>query len=381
MPHGDIRIAIKLGSQNGQQAPVQFDCRHVSGGLCQPARQVPQAGTDFHDVVCRSDRRRTDNAVEYLFIPEEILPEALFRMISVVGEQLFGVHGCIVARRPTPGERGQPVPAFRRAGDWRTAASFPRLTVGQVAGSISGLSACVGAAISGRFAAPVNHFQEHSHQHNMLPLRDANPTRHTPYVTISLIVINVLIFLFEVMLDLGGQLGPFIARWGFVPALLQSDPSQAGVTILTGMFLHGGWLHLGGNMLYLWIFGDNVEDRLGRGRFLLFYLLTGAIAALAQWAIEPDSIVPVVGASGAIAGVLGGYLLLFPRAQVLTAVFVVIFYAVRPLPAVLVLGRLVCGPAVSGHAQFAGRRGSLRRRRLFCPPRWVCRRLFAGKGV
>ena len=171
----------------------------------------------------------------------------------------------------------------------------------------------------------------------MLPLRDANPTRHTPYVTITLIVINVLVFLFEFVLDLNGTLGAFIGRWGFRPATLQSDPLVAGVTIFSGMFLHGGWLHLGGNMLYLWIFGDNVEDRLGGVRFIIFYLLTGVLATLAQWAIEPNSIIPVIGASGAISGVLGAYLLLYPRAQITTAIFVVIFYTVRKLPAVLVL--------------------------------------------
>ena len=171
----------------------------------------------------------------------------------------------------------------------------------------------------------------------MLPLRDANPTRHTPYVTISLIVINVLVSVYAYTQQLGGTLGLFYSRWGFTPAMLELDPLRAGVTIFTGMFLHGGALHLGGNMLYLWIFGDNIEDRLGPFRFLLFYLFTGVLAALAQWAIEPGSPIPVIGASGAVAGVLGGYLLLYPRAKVMTAIFVVIFYAVRPLPAVLVL--------------------------------------------
>src|SRR5512138_1031316 len=138
----------------------------------------------------------------------------------------------------------------------------------------------------------------------MIPLRDVIPSRTTPFVTISLVVVNVLVFLYE--LSLGRFINEFMYAFGLVPAEFRLS------AVFTSMFLHGGFLHVAGNMLYLWIFGDNVEDRMGHGRFIVFYLLCGIAAALAQTAMAPDSTVPMVGASGAIAGVMGAYFVLYP---------------------------------------------------------------------
>ena len=136
----------------------------------------------------------------------------------------------------------------------------------------------------------------------MIPLRDVIPSRTTPYVTVTLIVLNGLIFAYQFLLGSGVQ--EFIYVFGLVPA------EFSWPTVFTSMFLHGGLMHAGGNMLYLWIFGDNVEDRMGHGRFVAFYLLCGVAAALAQTWVSPDSVVPMVGASGAIAGVMGAYFVL-----------------------------------------------------------------------
>lgn len=161
----------------------------------------------------------------------------------------------------------------------------------------------------------------------MIPLRDDNPSGRTPIVSRSLIVLCVLVFLWQ--LAAGGRHGEaVIYSLGLIPSVLfghvDLPPELAivppSVTILTSMFLHGGWLHLIGNMLYLWIFGDNVEDAMGHGRFLVFYVLCGAAAALAQAVPDPSSTIPMVGASGAISGVLGAYLLLYPHARVLVAI-------------------------------------------------------------
>jgi membrane associated rhomboid family serine protease len=164
----------------------------------------------------------------------------------------------------------------------------------------------------------------------MIPLRDVIPSRTTPFVTISLVIVNALVFLFE--LSLGEQVNAFIFEFGLVPA----DFSWANV--LTSMFLHGGFLHAAGNMLYLWIFGDNVEDRMGHGRFLTFYILCGAAAALAQTITVPDSTVPMVGASGAIAGVMGAYFVLYPHSRIVTLVTLLFFWQIMEVPAVLFLG-------------------------------------------
>ena len=177
----------------------------------------------------------------------------------------------------------------------------------------------------------------------MFPLRDENPSHSVPVVTRVLIVVNALVFIYQVML--GPEVGYFMLEWGMVPARLSlalqrgGEPwSGPGLTLVSSMFLHGGWLHLVGNMWYLWIFGDNIEDRLGHGKFLGFYLLAGIGAALLHYALNPASRVPTVGASGAIAGVLGGYLVAFPRARIITLVPLFPFFQVMPLPALVVLG-------------------------------------------
>jgi membrane associated rhomboid family serine protease len=173
----------------------------------------------------------------------------------------------------------------------------------------------------------------------MIPLRDNNPRRTTPYVNILLIVVNVWMFLWEA--QQGPSLERILAYVAFVPARFWAHPFAIvpnGFSVLISMFLHGGWLHLGGNMLYLWIFGDNIEDRLGHTRYLIFYLLCGGLATFAHAFMNPTSAIPSIGASGAIAGVLGAYLVLFPRARVLTIIPIVIFFTIREVPALVVLG-------------------------------------------
>ncbi|HXH11403.1 MAG TPA: rhomboid family intramembrane serine protease [Alphaproteobacteria bacterium] len=172
----------------------------------------------------------------------------------------------------------------------------------------------------------------------MIPLRDTIPSSSYPFVTVGLITLNVLAFFYE--LSLGRELELFIFRYGAVPLrFFAADVSivERLFPLFTSMFLHGGWVHLLGNMLYLWIFGDNIEDRLGHARFLLFYLLCGLAAALAQIYLNPTSRIPMVGASGAIAGVLGGYLLLFPHSRVLALVPVFFFLHFIEIPAFVFL--------------------------------------------
>ena len=164
----------------------------------------------------------------------------------------------------------------------------------------------------------------------MIPLRDIIPSRTTPVVTISLIAVNVLVFIYE--LSLGRDVDAFTLYWGLVPAAF------SWVAVFTSMFLHGGFLHIIGNMLYLWIFGDNVEDRMGHGRFLVFYLLCGVAAALAQTITAPDSVIPMVGASGAIAGVMGAYFVLYPKSRIVTLIPIFFFFQVIEVPAILFLG-------------------------------------------
>lgn len=154
----------------------------------------------------------------------------------------------------------------------------------------------------------------------MIPLRDDNPTRSFPAVTVGLIAINVLVFLREVTLS-PPALDAFFEAYAMVPdQFLHASSGATYRTLLTSMFLHGGWMHLIGNMLYLWIFGNNVEDAMGRVRYVIFYLVCGAAAAGAHLISDPRSDIPMVGASGAISGVLGAYLLLYPHARVLTLV-------------------------------------------------------------
>ncbi len=181
----------------------------------------------------------------------------------------------------------------------------------------------------------------------MFPLRDLNPSRTTPWVTYAVLAINVAVFLHQIQVRIGGgdaaYVG-FVTALGLVPELLLSPttwdqmPVPAPLTLLTSMFVHGGLLHLAGNMLYLWVFADNVEDAMGSARFAIFYVLCGLGAAASQVALMPDSSVPMVGASGAIAGVLGAYLILYPRAQVLTLIFLIFIVRLVYLPAAVLLG-------------------------------------------
>jgi len=179
----------------------------------------------------------------------------------------------------------------------------------------------------------------------MIPLHDDNPTTIRPLVTITIIVLCVLVFLWELSLGPEG-LQRAVYAFGAIPAVLfdrvELNPALAVIpaelTLVTSMFMHGGWMHLISNMLYLWIFGNNIEDAMGHGRFILFYLLCGLAAALAHAALDPGSRVPMIGASGAISGVLGAYLLLYPHARVLVGVPLGFFIYTIYLPAMLVLG-------------------------------------------
>ena len=211
----------------------------------------------------------------------------------------------------------------------------------------------------------------------MLPLKDNIPTRHPPFLTVAIIVANVLVFfLFQkARLSLGGAEidEARVIEFGAIPFEIShpgascapdagelvcgldvapGDP-PAIATIFSSMFMHGGFLHIAGNMLFLWIFGNNIEDSMGRVRFVVFYLLGGVVALLAQTAIDPSSTVPTIGASGAVAAVLGGYALLYPRARVITLVLIIFFITFIELPALLVLGLWVAFQVVSGLADLA----------------------------
>ncbi|MEO8465903.1 MAG: rhomboid family intramembrane serine protease [Gammaproteobacteria bacterium] len=196
----------------------------------------------------------------------------------------------------------------------------------------------------------------------MIPLRDDNPVRTRPVVTVALIAVCTLAFLWQLSLSANGQ-QQVAYLFGFIPAVLFGNAELEGqwipasTTILTSMFLHGGWLHLLGNMLYLWIFGDNIEDRLGRGRFLVFYVVCGAMAALGQGLADPQSEIPMIGASGAISGVLGAYLVLYPRAKVLVLVPLLIFITTVRVPALVVLGIWFAGQLLSSVAAAPGAGG------------------------
>jgi membrane associated rhomboid family serine protease len=179
----------------------------------------------------------------------------------------------------------------------------------------------------------------------MFPLGDDNEGRRSlPVVTFGLIALNVIIFLVELN---GGD--AFIRQWAFIPRRFGADPAGDAHTVFSAMFMHGGWLHLGGNMLYLWIFGDNVEDAFGPIKFLVFYLVCGIAATFAQFAVTPNSNIPNVGASGAIAGVLGGYLLLFPHARVR----VLMGNQIVAMPAIFVLGLWIVLQVFSGVGSIA----------------------------
>jgi membrane associated rhomboid family serine protease len=179
----------------------------------------------------------------------------------------------------------------------------------------------------------------------LVPVKDYNPIRTTPYVTYGLIALNILIFIFELTLSPDALMG-FFRTWAVVPAQLTTSFAtgvsvvnvEEWLTLVTAQFLHGGFLHVAGNMLYLWIFGNNVEDRMGSVKFLIFYLLCGTIAGLAQWFFAPFSEVPSLGASGAIAGVMGAYIFRFPDVRILTIVPLGPFPFPVRIPAIFYLG-------------------------------------------
>jgi membrane associated rhomboid family serine protease len=202
----------------------------------------------------------------------------------------------------------------------------------------------------------------------VIPLRDANPTRRSAIVTLGIVIACCVAFAWELGLGAGSgeaSLNRMIAQWGVVPARLTAAwgrgdfLSAESATLITSQFLHGGWLHLLGNMLYLWIFGNNVEDRLGRLGFVVFYLAGGVLAGLAQVVVDPGSTAPTIGASGAIAATLGAYLVFFPGARVTSLVFLGFFYQLINIPAAIVLGfwfvlQLIDGFASLGVAQTGG---------------------------
>jgi membrane associated rhomboid family serine protease len=216
----------------------------------------------------------------------------------------------------------------------------------------------------------------------MFPIGDDNPTRRTSYVTYGLIALNVLVFLHQVQLDaqvvvsprsgqvLGSGLDYFLRDWAVVPVQLTATiagapiPHLPGVlreppeflTLISSQFLHGGWMHLLGNMLFLWIFGNNVEDKLGRVKFLIFYLTCGVLAALTQWFFGMNSAVPCLGASGAIAGVMGAYILRFPKVEINT--FIPPFF-ILPIPAFVYLGIWFLQQALSSISRPMGGQGGV----------------------
>jgi membrane associated rhomboid family serine protease len=164
----------------------------------------------------------------------------------------------------------------------------------------------------------------------MIPLRDSQPSYSKPLVTVSLIAVNVLIFLYQLSLD-SFSLNQFIASFGLIPSRLRPE------ALVTSMFLHGGWMHVIGNMWFLWIYGDNVEDTLGHAKYLLFYVLCGVAAGLVHMVFNADSRIPTIGASGAIAGVMGAYVVKFPRSRIVTLVPVFFFLTTFEIPASVIL--------------------------------------------
>lgn len=187
----------------------------------------------------------------------------------------------------------------------------------------------------------------------MFPLRDNVPTRTFPFVNTAIIVANIAVFFQEIRLAHFGALESFLFDHGLIPAHFVSDPLSAAPTILSAMFLHGSWGHVLGNMWYLYIFGDNVEDNLGHLRYLLYYVLMGVGAASCQIAASPASRLPMIGASGAIAGILGSYFVLYPKARVLSLFIIVIIVRVIEIPAFFFLGFWFLMQAFSGVGQLA----------------------------
>jgi membrane associated rhomboid family serine protease len=206
----------------------------------------------------------------------------------------------------------------------------------------------------------------------MIPLRDNIPTSRPPVITYAIIAANVLVYFFWQRggLSLGDPSSPHyicqLQEWAAIPYEITNPGHQVVIahgcgvptaptylTVFTAMFMHGGLLHLGGNMLFLWIFGNNVEDSMGSVKFIVFYLLGGIAAVALQVLVGPSSQVPTLGASGAIAGVLGGYILLFPRARVVTVIFIIFFFTIIELPALIVLGLWFIQQAVMGYFDLA----------------------------
>jgi membrane associated rhomboid family serine protease len=183
----------------------------------------------------------------------------------------------------------------------------------------------------------------------VFPLYDENPTRITPYFTYGLIGMNVLVFLHEVSLS-NTQLELFFQLYAVIPQQLTTNWSGEWTTLFTSQFLHGGWWHLISNMIYLWVFGNNIEDRLGHLKYLFFYLTCGALAALCQWFIGINSIIPSLGASGAISGVLGAYLIWFPSARITTLIFLGFFITTIHVPALVIIGIFFIQNLISGFA-------------------------------
>jgi membrane associated rhomboid family serine protease len=214
----------------------------------------------------------------------------------------------------------------------------------------------------------------------MFPIRDHNPSGRTPYVTYGLMAANILIFLSYVgLMSDARAINAFYIEWAFIPARISAG--EGYYTLVSSMFLHGGWMHLAGNMLFLFIFGDNIEDEMGHGPYLGFYLLSGVAAALAQYVVAPFSGVPTVGASGAIAGVMGGYLLLFPKAKVDILIIFIVFFRIFPIPAWVMLmlwfgmqfiGGLGANPDAGGVAYWAHAGGFIAGL-VFAIPLWLRR--------
>jgi membrane associated rhomboid family serine protease len=175
----------------------------------------------------------------------------------------------------------------------------------------------------------------------MFPVSDVIPSRTTPFVTVGIIAVNVLVFFYQLLLP-DVDLQRFVATYAVIPAWFWWP------SLFTSQFLHSGWMHILWNMVYLWIFGDNVEDRLGHARYLIFYLGAGAVAAMLQILFNPFSGLPMLGASGAIAGVMGAYFVLYPHSRVLTAIFVVIFFDLIEIPAIFFLGLWFLLQLISG---------------------------------
>jgi membrane associated rhomboid family serine protease len=176
----------------------------------------------------------------------------------------------------------------------------------------------------------------------MIPLKDSPKTLTFPYVNVILIIINILVFFRQIAFS-DVELHAFVFTYGLIPARLMETVAGGNLVaalspLVAYQFMHGGWLHIGSNMLYLWVFGDNIEDRLGHTKYLIFYLLMGALAGLAQIAIDPGSAIPIIGASGAVAGVLGAYLVSCPRARVLALIPIFIVFTLAEIPAVIFLG-------------------------------------------